>query len=282
MGPSVQPRCFWVTNQISSTRKYQGFGVHLTDFVADQPISKQYKSNRASCCHSTARFSMFRNIGSKDSIPFYSPPLQFTANGTDLNPDGIPTAPTSITSKVFAANIQGVNTGSEGDGVASGASALIDGKPDVSAEITPRWRRGGQRRQNKAREGASQRNSTDRSWQQHTARQTATDDTGDLPYMGGHLVISSMTYHSAELLCTDENSAGPDFVSVVEGLYCDMAEKVLYPLCSASTNGTACFDRNTNSMCQAAILNTRSADGNLVFASSGAMSKSYSNVIQWD
>ena len=87
MGPhSYRPRCVWVTSQVSPTRKHQGFGVHLTDFAMNDPISNQYRSNRASCCHSTARFSMFTSIGPKDSIPFFSPPLQSAADGSDLDP----------------------------------------------------------------------------------------------------------------------------------------------------------------------------------------------------
>ena len=183
---------------------------------------------------------------------------------------------------MFAINILGENTGRAGDGVASGASALIDDKPDPSVGRTPKWRRHRQRQQDEIRQGKSQSKEAHRRWQQHAGRQTSTDDTGDVQYMSGHLVVSRVTDHSAELLCTDDNSAGPDFVSVVEGLYCDMTEKVLDPLCSASTNGTTCFDTTTNSLLQAAALNTRYASGNSFFASSRAMSKAYSKVIQWD
>ncbi|KAI9652386.1 MAG: hypothetical protein M1829_001661 [Trizodia sp. TS-e1964] len=41
----------------------------------------------------------------------------------------------------------------------------------------------------------------------------------------GHLIISNFDSHSAQDLCESESSIGPDFVSMAEGIYCDMAEK---------------------------------------------------------
>ncbi|KAG4442844.1 hypothetical protein IFR05_001640 [Cadophora sp. M221] len=55
------------------------------------------------------------------------------------------------------------------------------------------------------------------------------------------LVISHLGDHSATELCKMSNSWGPDFVSVVEGLYCDMCERELWQLCSATTT-SECFD----------------------------------------
>lgn len=69
-------------------------------------------------------------------------------------------------------------------------------------------------------------------------------------FMQGHLVTSGHAAHSAKELCESGTSAGPDFVSTVEGLFCDMAEKEVWPLCLGNvTNSTqACFDTSTNTM----------------------------------
>ncbi|KAH6461593.1 hypothetical protein HBI57_075700 [Parastagonospora nodorum] len=60
-------------------------------------------------------------------------------------------------------------------------------------------------------------------------------------YCVDRLTISHHAEHSAREVCEMKNSWGPDFVSVVEGLYCDMCERELYPLC-AHEHQTDCFD----------------------------------------
>jgi hypothetical protein len=55
------------------------------------------------------------------------------------------------------------------------------------------------------------------------------------------LTISHHVEHSAREVCEMHNSWGPDFVSIVEGLYCDMCERELYPLC-AHAHQQDCFD----------------------------------------
>ncbi|CAN9125418.1 unnamed protein product [Alternaria alternata] len=60
-------------------------------------------------------------------------------------------------------------------------------------------------------------------------------------YCVDHLRISHHAEHSASELCGMDRSWGPDFISVVEGLYCDMCERDLYPLC-ANEHQTNCFN----------------------------------------
>lgn len=60
-------------------------------------------------------------------------------------------------------------------------------------------------------------------------------------YCVDQLRISHHVEHSASELCGMDRSWGPDFISVVEGLYCDMCERDLYPLC-ANEHQTECFD----------------------------------------
>jgi hypothetical protein len=60
-------------------------------------------------------------------------------------------------------------------------------------------------------------------------------------YCVDQLRISHHAEHSASELCGMDRSWGPDFISVVEGLYCDMCERDLYPLC-ANEHQTNCFN----------------------------------------
>jgi hypothetical protein len=59
--------------------------------------------------------------------------------------------------------------------------------------------------------------------------------------LSDRLTVSHETAHSAKELCEDDHSLGPDFVSVNEGLFCDMETAKLWPLCTAAQN-FECFD----------------------------------------
>ncbi|PVI02635.1 hypothetical protein DM02DRAFT_701093 [Periconia macrospinosa] len=60
------------------------------------------------------------------------------------------------------------------------------------------------------------------------------------------LVISSRSEHNATALCEKSHSYGPDFVSLEEGIYCNMETRETLPLCSSSIMGD-CFDVDTHS-----------------------------------
>jgi hypothetical protein len=54
-----------------------------------------------------------------------------------------------------------------------------------------------------------------------------------------HLVISEFAEHSAIEVCESESSWGPDFVSITEGIFCDMCERESYPLCDEGSGGSS-------------------------------------------
>ena len=53
----------------------------------------------------------------------------------------------------------------------------------------------------------------------------------------GKLVISQHLEHSAVEVCQSETSWGPDFVSIQEGIYCDMCERKVWLLCDDKDAG---------------------------------------------
>ena len=57
------------------------------------------------------------------------------------------------------------------------------------------------------------------------------------------LVVSDIQTHSATMLCNHPQSRGPDFISSMENVFCDMSAKMFYPLCD---DGKAkdCFSLN--------------------------------------
>ncbi|PHH72999.1 hypothetical protein CDD82_5695 [Ophiocordyceps australis] len=57
------------------------------------------------------------------------------------------------------------------------------------------------------------------------------------------LVVSNQEAHNATDLCLSPTSVGPSFVSLHQGLFCDMETRQLLPLCMPNLNGTQeCFD----------------------------------------
>ncbi|KAH6611650.1 hypothetical protein C7974DRAFT_419110 [Boeremia exigua] len=90
----------------------------------------------------------------------------------------------------------------------------------------------------------------------------------------GRLVTSAQRAHSARELCRSETSLGPDFVSVYEGLFCDMSEKELWPLCD-EMHLTGCFDVESNSMVAGSLSRRDEASGRHV------PEKEYNDVQVW-
>ena len=243
---NFKPRCVWITNTVSKTRPYEGFGIHLPDFAFTDARQAQYNSHDGSMCHAQPRFSMYTNIGITDSIPVFSPPLDYADNQTDVNPGSVSTAPMipadSITGLI---SITGHPIPSGSNSVASGpSSALV---LPVQAPSSGRRRRG----------------------------QTMSSTIQD------HLIISNDSQHSATDLCQSTASAGPDFVSMSEGLFCDMDEKQLWPLCSSINATSSCFDTTSNTLMTGAPFSNTTA-GSTLLVTGGISGKVYNTIAQWE
>jgi len=99
--------------------------------------------------------------------------------------------------------------------------------------------------------------------------------TKPVPFMPHRLITSKHPSHSAIKLCKSKTSKGPDFVSYHEGVFCDMCEKEVWPLCSESLKG-GCFDVLKGTMRPGSGLNGRDE-------SSGRQvpEKSYTKIDHW-
>lgn len=88
----------------------------------------------------------------------------------------------------------------------------------------------------------------------------------------GELVVSHHVAHSARSLCTSLTSVGPDFVSVEEGVYCDMTHRSTFPICP-HTEGleSCCFNYNSTEF-----------EGNCTIHSKRALKKRYTTVRLWE
>ncbi|KAK0637151.1 hypothetical protein B0T17DRAFT_520765 [Bombardia bombarda] len=87
------------------------------------------------------------------------------------------------------------------------------------------------------------------------------------------LVISSEPTHNATALCESTTSRGPDFVSLFEGVYCNMATSETLPLCVEGTLTEGCFHvENQASVGKRAENATEPV----------VVEKEYTAVIRWD
>ncbi|KAK3359127.1 hypothetical protein B0T25DRAFT_514730 [Lasiosphaeria hispida] len=84
--------------------------------------------------------------------------------------------------------------------------------------------------------------------------------------LDSRLVVSSEPSHNATELCASETSRGPDFVSLAEGVYCNMETSETLPLCGGALQA-ACFQLESNGHVK--------RDGN-------STQKPYTEVIKWE
>lgn len=60
-------------------------------------------------------------------------------------------------------------------------------------------------------------------------------------------LVSDSEKHAAGRLCESETSVGPDFVNVVEGIFCCMISKKTYPICGPGVEDN-CFNLDVKSL----------------------------------
>jgi hypothetical protein len=61
------------------------------------------------------------------------------------------------------------------------------------------------------------------------------------------LVVTALPLHSDVERCDDVYSLGPDMVSMVENMFCDMSEKRLWPVCAGNTT-SYCFNMGSQTV----------------------------------
>ncbi|KAM7217513.1 hypothetical protein V8F06_007144 [Rhypophila decipiens] len=100
------------------------------------------------------------------------------------------------------------------------------------------------------------------------SRRNQTDD---------RLIVSSDPAQSARELCESPSSWGPDFVSLTERLYCNMATSELIPLCGSGedSSGDRCFRLDLAEEEGARKAHVRRRDGTISV-------KHFGDVLRWD
>ncbi|KAI9703110.1 MAG: hypothetical protein M1820_005982 [Bogoriella megaspora] len=225
-GPDdYQPRCTWIDGDHSGNIVEYAMGMHITDFAQkNDSLTKEYQENIATMCGTKPRWAMYPSKWSlkHDKLPTYNPALSYNQDGSDKDESALWTdgqtdsgdpAPLNIPLKPVAPSRK-----SKRD--TSISSAKIYSARDISS--TPSYAETGLRAR-----GSLNGNATTTG----TSMQTHPDS----------IVITKLPHHSIHDLCTHPNSKGPSMVNLIEGLFCDMGKKKIWPTCSGKVT-CGCLD----------------------------------------
>ncbi len=68
------------------------------------------------------------------------------------------------------------------------------------------------------------------------------NSTAATPLQFNNLVVDDSGDRTGAALCESPTSVGPDFVNVVDGTFCRMSDKTLFPVCDSDGTTDNCFD----------------------------------------
>ncbi len=210
------PSCMWIDSPDPGTGNEfaYGFSFHAKDFGTSKTRAAGYQATPDSLCKSLPRFHLWgaELTSELQCIPIFDPPIAYQVDGSD---------PADLTTII---NNPGKVNCAPGPNV----------RPTMQ-DIAKLYRKVSMKTGWVSTYGTKKRSTVAK----HTAGFDFCKDN--------RLVVSEWHGHSAQDVCTDPNSRGPDFISSKEGLYCDMCNRVLYDLCS-TTLKTGCFDLSSHTL----------------------------------
>lgn len=90
-GSNTPLRCAWLDADHTHDIIAKGLSLHIRDFTADPGLVTQHKDNTDRLCKNSARMTFWPDTQSDAVIPIFNPPLEYTRNTNENNPD--PAAP---------------------------------------------------------------------------------------------------------------------------------------------------------------------------------------------
>lgn len=285
-GGVYQPRCNWIDGNDSNGLHTQAIGMHLPSVLANQARVDQYNNDNDLMCKADPRFKLYDKLDVEDPIPYFKSETFDLGTLVDFNRDETLDKNNWATTPVDRSALKGIGserrdtacsydqgqTSSQNSNSTSGHAIL------TNTTICGSGSSGNKGEQDPA--GASNNNgnikpagNNNRTVGNSTFSGTRTAPPQNEKHRG-QLIKSGAYYHSAKELCDSATSYGPDFVSIIEGLYCDMGQKKTWPLCQTATQNT-CFDNTANKMRLGAGNNRRDSKGVVL------PRKVYNNVEQW-
>ena len=240
------PACVWIDGNADDDHIWRGFNFHLSSFPGSQSdnttitnarnLAKSWHGNLDLLCKSEPRFSMYEDIEIGNSIRYFN-----------NNPSGPPEEPDVVAAVLGVDNWawgekvprEKLPVANKGRFLAPVLQCVDDENPDCPPK-GPSFNRNLPELPNVLG------NPSKRSLE---ARQAATRAyvKKRQAIHADRLIVTALEYHSAVDLCDSPYSLGPDMVSTLEGMFCDMSEKRLWPVCTADT-ASYCFDMNSQTV----------------------------------
>lgn len=82
---NYKPKCTWLDANHSNKLRFQGMGIHISDFEATDERTEQYQKHPGTMCKSQPRFHLYEKLKPDGILPVFFPPLVFNENLTDTN-----------------------------------------------------------------------------------------------------------------------------------------------------------------------------------------------------
>lgn len=263
---NYKPNCTWISSPESNGKNKfsEGMSFHVPDFddlsSANSNRGADYAANLDTMCKSAPRWRTWPKISELNCIPIFNPPLPYQPNGEDPPNTALivgvpgktmcdPPVGTTPTGEQIRKLQAWTNFARASNGPTYGTKkrSLHDDDPDDDPP-------------------------TDLIRSRQTIQQRRANNNA---CMDSEVIVSQADDHSARELCQSHTSAGPDFVHVKEGWYCDMCAHELWPVCSDKVL-SGCFDMATHKMRPGAGLHGRELGSGRVVPD-----KSFDKVTKW-
>ncbi|RDL38340.1 uncharacterized protein BP5553_02680 [Venustampulla echinocandica] len=276
-GQDVSLQRYKTTGKTTNDIK-QGISWHVTDFLGHENRIEQYNTHPDTMCKSIPRLQMWDYMDPLHCVPIFWPPLPDSKGGLDQD-----------TAQVLS------DTGSLHCDMEKGQQLLYpSNKPNPrvvpSSTSIRRLRKAfitsGRNSRTVFRypPGSDKRRSIDvEDWElsanilDSRVPELNQKTDSDCPSVhANRIVISEKETHNggAKELCEAPNSWGPDFVSTLEGKFCDMCTRHLWDICSDKIT-TACFDMTTSTVRPGNGIRGRDFFGRAIPV------KNYTTVLEW-
>ncbi|KUJ23952.1 uncharacterized protein LY89DRAFT_744511 [Mollisia scopiformis] len=274
------PPCFWMS---SDGRFVDGFSARLTDFFFPgnsgpaNSTSTQWAEFPDTLCKAPGRQQFYNSTGS--CIPFYPSGLSKVNDkdpetGFDIDFEAIESSFTMSCSSAGTPFNNNVDLGQPDAGVTIAdlptTSATIDTNPSVTIPAGVTLQSSLELGNLKVRDVVLEPPSITAAPEPKPKRKRTApkkepvlnrrvEKRSEQPHQWceeNKLVVSDFASHSAIEVCVSETSWGPDFVSTVEAIFCDMCQRRTYPLCGENGSNSSYMAPNTTSTTTSTIVTT--------------------------
>lgn len=197
-------------------------------FAESSDKKDQYIEWKDTLCKSTPRFSTWQDLDWNSPIPIFKPPLKYEADSL-----------------------------SGGQGGDKDFGRIVDSDDCTYDKDNERILRLGKNCKDKGIQASAGGKPATKKREYRPKRPEGTKNLRRS--FEGQLVVSTQHSHNATEVCDSDTSAGPDFVSTEEGVFCSMSQKKTFPICGhdsdsnkddidANKDTSVCFDLATNAL----------------------------------